>query len=176
MATNLPPTPRRCSSRYVERPRFEQRVEAAERDPGRLRTTGDEARNRGGGAPSTSGQAEASLATAPILCFGQTDNIHVSGFEVSVHSRTGCNVAGDLTVYLVLDRQRCIWFFCWWSGQATGNSAAFGITSYDAVARAPCKTGYWHAYGSHTALFPTRLERVAQTRGATFHGVELKPE
>ncbi|HEX6746493.1 MAG TPA: hypothetical protein VF092_04195 [Longimicrobium sp.] len=92
-------------------------------------------------------------AAIPITCAGQTDNphrsTHVPGM-VNVIGRTTCSAPIPISVSVALQRQSCVWIFCWWSSRASGYNATTG-TFVQANAASFCQTGYWRGRSTHSA-------------------------
>jgi hypothetical protein len=111
-------------------------------------------------APNPSAEASAEMASAvPLSCSGQTDNPHRSGtagftHNANVHGRTVCSAAVQMSVSVMLQRQRCVWFFCWWSGVGTNGYGAGVATRLERTSNAPCQTGYWRGQSNHTVTPP----------------------
>ena len=130
-----------------------------------------------GPAPSDPDQPQFSISgtdasLGPIVCSGGTDYPHLSGTpgffgNVNVHGWTQCPVPLNISVTVDLARQRCILFFCWWSGVNEGFNSRLG-TYTDANAAGACKKGYWRGTSTHTAFFPSGQIGGSQTRQTQF--------
>jgi hypothetical protein len=105
-------------------------------------------------------QASALAAGVPITCSGQTDNPHRSGtpgftHNANVHGRTLCNIPVRMTISVMLQRQRCVWYFCWWSSVGSpGVGGPVQATRLQRTSHALCQTGWWRGYSQHTVTPP----------------------
>lgn len=105
-------------------------------------------------------QAAALAAGVPISCYGQTDNPHRSGtpgstHNANVHGRTVCNIPVRMTISVMLQRQRCIWYFCWWSSVGSpGNGGPLFTNRLQRTSHALCQVGWWRGYSQHTVTPP----------------------
>jgi hypothetical protein len=107
-----------------------------------------------------------------VVCFGQTDSPHQSGTtgyfgNVNVHGSTTCPIPLPISVSTDLDRQRCIWFICWWSGVGSGFNSLLGTFVSDNAAGG-CAKGYWRGTSYHTVLFPSGFIGSGTSRGVSY--------
>lgn len=102
-------------------------------------------------------------ASAPNICYGQTEWPHLSGTlgyegRVNVHANTECDSPTNLSVTVTLHRQRCfLWIFCGWPQIGDpGNKSMPSGTLVDAKANAACvwADGWFKGRGFHTAALP----------------------
>jgi hypothetical protein len=108
----------------------------------------------------------------PAVCYGQTDSPHQSGTSgyfgnVNVHGSTTCSIPLPITVSTTLERQRCIWFICWWSGAGSGFNSLVG-TFVSTIAAAGCAKEWWIGTSYHTALFLSGQIASGTSRGVGY--------
>jgi hypothetical protein len=100
-------------------------------------------------APSEDG-----AALAPVIrCYGRTDYPHRSGYNVNVHGETGCDTPLPLSTSVSLQRQKCVWIFCWWSTYGSGYYANVATVARTNAA-AFCQKGWWRGSSWHSVQFP----------------------
>jgi hypothetical protein len=71
-------------------------------------------------------------------------------------------------VVILLKRQGCIWFFCWWNLEGTGASPTLYATRVDANAAAACRQGYWYIADGWHGVFVSSGLATANT-GRAFY-------
>jgi hypothetical protein len=124
----------------------------------------------GAAAPSPAPDGSGEYLIVAASCYGQTDlphrSTHVPG-SVNVVARTTCNFPTAMTVSTSLQRQKCLWIFCWWSSLSSGYYAGTGL-SISTNAAAFCQKGWWRGSSSHTAVFPTGGTGYAWTANANY--------
>jgi hypothetical protein len=95
----------------------------------------------------------------PITCYGQTDNPHRSGttgyyHNANVHGRTVCSAPIQMSVNVMLQKQKCYWAFCWWSSVGTPGLKSGVSVKLESNSPALCSTGWWRGRSHHAMTFP----------------------
>ena len=109
--------------------------------------------------PAPSFSVTGADASGSIICSGNIDNVHFSSTQgyygnLNVHSWTTCPIPLNQSVSVQLSRQKCFWFYCWWSDQGTPGIDSRVSPYVEPNAYSGCQTGFWKSEGFHRVTFP----------------------
>lgn len=73
-----------------------------------------------------------------------------------------------LSTNQILNKQRCIWFYCWTVTLNVGGDNATNAQSVESNVAAPCETGWFIASTGHLAIYPDGVAGAAVTRAKAY--------